>query len=308
MPRPSVSPMPVLAALVLAACQDDTTAPADPAAAVAAAAAVWTQVTVGGQHTCAIASGARAYCWGYAESGRLGTGTTALYQATPTRVSGGLQFAQISAGTEHTCAVTTAQKAYCWGSSLFRSWATGPMPRDHPGSRRGRTQLQPDSRRRLAHLRAHPDGQGVLLGRQPVRRAGRRHHDDAHHAGRRARRPDLPPPDGGGAAYLRRDHDRQGVLLGTRGRRAARHGPAEEQPEAGPRLRRTRLEGGAAGKQSHLRDHHRGQGLLLGFLPDRHLHRPRDRKQRAAAPWRPTPWPAPAPGASSPREASTPAA
>src|SRR3954466_9680024 len=125
MPRLSISPMPVLAALVLAACREDTTAPTDPAAAVAATAAVWTQITVGGQHTCAIASGARAYCWGYAESGRLGTGTTALSEASPTRVSGGLQFAQISAGTEHTCAVTTAQKAYCWGSDLFRQLGDG---------------------------------------------------------------------------------------------------------------------------------------------------------------------------------------
>jgi alpha-tubulin suppressor-like RCC1 family protein len=125
MPRLSISPMPVLAALVLAACRDDTTEPTDPMSAVAATAAVWTQITVGGQHTCAIASGARAYCWGYAESGRLGTGTTALYQASPTRVSGGLQFAQISAGTEHTCAVTTAQKAYCWGSDLFRQLGNG---------------------------------------------------------------------------------------------------------------------------------------------------------------------------------------
>ena len=125
MPRPFVSLIPVLAALVLAACQDDATAPTDPAAAVATTTAVWTQVTVGAQHTCALASTARAYCWGHAENGELGTGTTANHLASPTRVSGGLSFAQISAGTEHTCAVTTGRKAYCWGSNLFRQLGDG---------------------------------------------------------------------------------------------------------------------------------------------------------------------------------------
>ena len=306
MPRPSVSPMPVLAALVLAACQEDTTAPADPAAAVAATAAVWTQVTVGGQHTCALASSARAYCWGYAEGGRLGTGTTALYQATPTRVSGGLQFAQISAGTEHTCAVTTAQKAYCWGSSQLGDGtnASGTTP----GSRRGRTQLQPDSRRRLAHLRAHPGGQGVLLGRQPGRRAGRRHHHDAHHAGRRARRPDLPPPDGGGAAYLRGNHDRQGVLLGTRGRRASsaracrrttrsRSSSPADSPGR-PCCREAITPAGSPPRTRPIAGVPTGTDTYTGLGTG----------SNEGGTLVPTPWPAPAPGASSPREASTPAA
>ncbi|HET7424188.1 MAG TPA: hypothetical protein VFJ92_11525 [Gemmatimonadales bacterium] len=127
MPRRPVSPLLVLAALVLAACGDDsTTAPTDPGAAVAAAAAVWTQVTVGDQHTCALASTARAYCWGFAQDGALGIGTAPLNAvATPTRVAGGLSFAQISAGTEHTCAVTTDQKAYCWGANFFGRLGTG---------------------------------------------------------------------------------------------------------------------------------------------------------------------------------------
>lgn len=125
MPRPSISLLPLLAVLFLAACGDDATESTEPTAATAATAAVWTQITVGAQHTCALASTARAYCWGHAENGELGTGTTANHLATPTRVSGGLSFAQISAGTEHTCAVTTGQKAYCWGSNLFRQLGNG---------------------------------------------------------------------------------------------------------------------------------------------------------------------------------------
>jgi len=105
------------AALALAACREDPTAPTDSPSPAVAASPVWTQVTVGAQHTCALASSGRAYCWGYAEFGQLGTGTTPVSLPRPTRVAGGLQFEQISAGLMHTCAVTTEHKAYCWGAN-----------------------------------------------------------------------------------------------------------------------------------------------------------------------------------------------
>ncbi len=117
MPHPYVRAIPLLAALTVVACQEPT-APADsPAPAVTTTTLVWTQVTVGAQHTCALASNARAYCWGSADWGKLGIGPTSTNQLRPTRVSGGLQFAQISAGFRHTCAVTTDGKAYCWGEN-----------------------------------------------------------------------------------------------------------------------------------------------------------------------------------------------
>src|SRR4051794_30885698 len=118
MPHPHVRAIPLLAALtVVVACQEPT-GPADsPAQAVTATTLVWTQVTVGAQHSCALASNGRAYCWGHAESGQIGNGTTVISVPRPTRVSGTLQFVQISAGMEHTCAVTSDSKAYCWGSN-----------------------------------------------------------------------------------------------------------------------------------------------------------------------------------------------
>jgi alpha-tubulin suppressor-like RCC1 family protein len=118
--RLDATAIPLLAVLALAACGDEPTAPTDPSPspAVAAAGSVWSQVTVGAQHTCALASNGHAYCWGYAVWGQLGTGTTPINLPRPTRVSGGLQFAQISAGFHHTCAVTTENKAYCWGENI----------------------------------------------------------------------------------------------------------------------------------------------------------------------------------------------
>lgn len=110
-----------LLAVTVGAC-GDTTSPTDlpssPSPSAAATAATWTQVAAGGQHTCALASNGLAYCWGYAVYGAVGSGTSPLYLASPTRVSGGHQFVQITAGLAHSCAVTADGKAYCWGENI----------------------------------------------------------------------------------------------------------------------------------------------------------------------------------------------
>jgi alpha-tubulin suppressor-like RCC1 family protein len=106
----------------LAGCGDDslpTELPASPSPSVATTITLtWTQVAAGGQHTCALASNGRAYCWGQAIYGAVGNGTSPLYLAAPTRVAGNLTFVQITAGLTHSCAVTADGKAYCWGENL----------------------------------------------------------------------------------------------------------------------------------------------------------------------------------------------
>jgi alpha-tubulin suppressor-like RCC1 family protein len=122
MPRVAIAPVLLVTILALAACAEDATSPTDPAASssvvAAAAAATWTQVAVGGQHTCALASNGGAYCWGYAVWGQIGNGTTPIKLPNPTRVSGNLKFVQITAGLTHTCGVTVDNKAYCWGENI----------------------------------------------------------------------------------------------------------------------------------------------------------------------------------------------
>ena len=78
---------------------------------------IFSQISAGGYHTCGLVSSGLAYCWGYNLEGQLGTGTTTSYKAPVTAVLGsaGLGFAQISAGDRHTCALTSAGAAYCWG-------------------------------------------------------------------------------------------------------------------------------------------------------------------------------------------------
>lgn len=72
-------------------------------------------ISAGGDHTCGLTSAGAAYCWGSGSNGKLGDNTEAP-KMTPVAVHQmGRQFVAISAGYEHTCALTTAGAAYCWG-------------------------------------------------------------------------------------------------------------------------------------------------------------------------------------------------
>jgi alpha-tubulin suppressor-like RCC1 family protein len=67
--------------------------------------------------TCGLTTGGAAYCWGDNTVGELGDSTT-TNRTTPVAVSGGLAFAAVSAGGgPHTCGVTSAGAAYCWGDN-----------------------------------------------------------------------------------------------------------------------------------------------------------------------------------------------
>ena len=74
-------------------------------------------VAVGRDHSCAIRSNDTAWCWGINASGALGV-SGVLSASQPTAVSGGDRtWRAIAAGGTHSCAVTTADVVYCWGSN-----------------------------------------------------------------------------------------------------------------------------------------------------------------------------------------------
>jgi alpha-tubulin suppressor-like RCC1 family protein len=71
-----------------------------------------------GQHTCGVSTAGGGYCWGQSVYGAIGDGTD-TDRSAPAAVVGGLTFAQITAGgfIGHSCGLTTAGKAYCWGEN-----------------------------------------------------------------------------------------------------------------------------------------------------------------------------------------------
>lgn len=79
------------------------------------------QLTVGDYHSCVLASNGKVYCWGNSGGGALGDGTE-TNRNTPVAVlqgsiPAGVTLRYISAGGNHTCAIGSNNKAYCWGNS-----------------------------------------------------------------------------------------------------------------------------------------------------------------------------------------------
>ena len=91
----------------------------------AAPAGVLQQITAGWDHTCALTTDGKAYCWGNNGYGTLGNGSR-TNSPTPVAVSGGLTFTSIVAGAWHTCALTASGDAYCWGLNDGGQLGNGP--------------------------------------------------------------------------------------------------------------------------------------------------------------------------------------
>lgn len=80
----------------------------------------FSSIDLGGGQVCAIASNSQAYCWGANSSGTVGDGTSGSNKSTPVRVLGplsGVSINKITAGGNHTCAITNGNSVYCWGSN-----------------------------------------------------------------------------------------------------------------------------------------------------------------------------------------------
>ncbi len=84
-------------------------------------------VAAGGQHACALTTGGGVKCWGLNSSGQLGNGSTNDSRVPVDVVGLTTGVIAITAGYEHTCALTTSGGAKCWGSNRSRQLGNGPQ-------------------------------------------------------------------------------------------------------------------------------------------------------------------------------------
>ena len=88
-------------------------------------------MNAGSRHSCGVAQGGVAYCWGYNGDGQLGIGASASGSGPvfalpqPSGTIGNLTFAQVSAGRYHNCSLTLAGVGYCWGINVDGRLGTG---------------------------------------------------------------------------------------------------------------------------------------------------------------------------------------
>lgn len=71
-------------------------------------------------HSCALDVEGRAYCWGANGSGQLGIGAPdPSASLLPRAVRSDVRFDTLVSGDRHTCGLTRAGEAYCWGGGFF---------------------------------------------------------------------------------------------------------------------------------------------------------------------------------------------
>ncbi len=88
----------------------------EPWTSVAAENVRFTSISGSFNHTCALTTDGRAYCWGGDDRGQLGRGSVLARSPTPAPVGGGHRWLDIHAGGHsQTCGVTTANVPLCVG-------------------------------------------------------------------------------------------------------------------------------------------------------------------------------------------------
>lgn len=83
---------------------------------------VYTQLDVGGYHSCGTTS-TWTYCWGWNGRGQIGATTSTTCGVSqpcvraPVRLNSSLRFVGVSAGIAHSCAIESTGDIHCWGSN-----------------------------------------------------------------------------------------------------------------------------------------------------------------------------------------------
>jgi alpha-tubulin suppressor-like RCC1 family protein len=83
------------------------------------------QIRAGSSHTCGLSSTGQTYCWGANANGQLGDGTFTS-RLTPVAVQQGAEtYVKITAGTNHSCGISSTGPTYCWGYNGYGGLGNG---------------------------------------------------------------------------------------------------------------------------------------------------------------------------------------
>jgi alpha-tubulin suppressor-like RCC1 family protein len=88
-------------------------------------------IAAGNGFTCALDMTGKAWCWGANSYGSVGNNTSGNMFTSPTQVSGGGTFSEITAGAFHACAITSGGVAYCWGDNSVGQLGNGTTTDSH---------------------------------------------------------------------------------------------------------------------------------------------------------------------------------
>jgi alpha-tubulin suppressor-like RCC1 family protein len=100
-------------------------------------------IGIGSFHGCGVTTERITYCWGENGVGQLGTGSDSGPETCsdqdvpcstgPSPVAGGLAFLRVTGGRRHTCGLTPAGVAFCWGANESGQLGDGTtLPRLRP--------------------------------------------------------------------------------------------------------------------------------------------------------------------------------
>lgn len=119
-------------------------------------------ISVGGYHTCGLATDRSVWCWGYNASAQAGAGRERLTSLAKVPLPTSLAVVEIAAGGYHTCALAADGATWCWGSN---SW--GQLGDGAPGQYRRRpyvrvrpVEVNMPQGVRFSHITAYGGGGG----------------------------------------------------------------------------------------------------------------------------------------------------
>ena len=78
----------------------------------------FTSVATGFRTVCGLTTRGAAFCWGSNEWGQLGDGSLDKQHSVITPVADGHRFQKLRMGRERACAISDAERLYCWGSGM----------------------------------------------------------------------------------------------------------------------------------------------------------------------------------------------